>query len=73
MMIAHHGYNNPVCDAHKHVGAHYTQQNTVRFQEERWRLRGVIVTDQEVGTVGLGRDDVPGVCPGGQCAQYSVR
>ena len=23
------GYNNPVYNAHKSVGAHYTQQNTV--------------------------------------------
>ena len=33
MMIAHHGYenghNNPMQSAHKTMGAHYTQENTV--------------------------------------------
>ena len=28
-MISNHGYNNPVYNAHKNVGAHYTWQNTV--------------------------------------------
>ena len=29
MMITYHGCNNPVYNAHKNVGAHYTRQNTV--------------------------------------------
>ena len=31
MMITYHGYDNPVYDAHKNVGAHYTRQTMVDF------------------------------------------
>ena len=29
IMITCHGYNNPMYNAHKNVGAHYEQQNMV--------------------------------------------
>ena len=38
IMITDHGYNNwynnPVYNAHKNVGAHYTWQNTVDYRFE---------------------------------------
>ena len=29
IMITYHGYNNPIYNAHKNMGAHYTWQNPV--------------------------------------------
>ena len=31
--VTYHGYNNPMYEAHKTVGAHYTQQNMVKDRQ----------------------------------------
>ena len=46
-----HGYNDPMYNAHKNMGAHYTQQNTVIYtfgkQGEgmakllQWHMKGI--------------------------------
>ena len=43
IMITYDGYNNPVYDAHKNVGAHYIWQNTVHgFRSRGGLLSGLV-------------------------------
>ena len=46
IMITYHGYNNPVNNAHKNVGAHYTRQkySIMKNKKLSWRLQNFLMT-----------------------------